>query len=205
MAAERVAREQARPVPAVAAVAAVVVALLVWFAWPLLSPDDAGDEGGDGGDTVEDGGGDGGAGLDDAQLALLEEVGAFAPGDCRPPTREPLADQGVEVDVACADPDQAPTRVVFRRFGSIDQRDAALAYVGRAADGGDCSSEPRAEHAYTGSAGEGRVVCLVDSSTAGLSWSVPGEPIMGSARLDDPDSADDLYAWWADLVGRTDG
>lgn len=184
------------------ALALVAVAVLVWFAWPLLSPGAAGDGGG-AGDAVAGGGGDGADALDDDQLALVEAFDAYEPADCRPTTGEPFA--GQDVGVACAHADQAPTRVVFRRFGSTDARDAALDRLAAGAGGGDCRDDRRADHPYTGADGEGRVVCAVSSTVAGLSWSVPGEAVMGSARLDDPDRAADLYDWWADLVERSDG
>jgi serine/threonine-protein kinase len=185
---------------ALAALGLVVAALVVWFAWPLLSPGDPGGAG-DGGYAAA-GSDVGGGPLDDQQLALLETVGGFEPSDCGSPTRDPLA--GEQVGVACTDPDQAPTRVVLRRFGSAAQRDSALAGLAAGAGDGDCSVDRRASHDYTGAAGTGRVVCATDDRTAGLSWSVPGEPVMGSARLDDPSLADDLYAWWATLVERSD-
>lgn len=184
-----------------AALGLVVVALLVWFAWPLLSSDDRGGAG-DTGDAAAEEDGDGGSALDEQQRALLDTVGAFEPADCRSPTREPMA--GEQVSVACTSADRAPTRVVFRRFGSTTERDSALAALAGGAGEGDCRDDRRASHDYTGSAGTGRVVCATDDRTAGLSWSVPDEPVMGSARLDDPNRADDLYEWWADLVERSD-
>jgi serine/threonine protein kinase len=184
-----------------AAIGTVVAAVLVWFAWPLLSPGDGGDDGGGDDAAVSDDDAGGGA-LDDAQLALLGSVGTYDPADCRPPTREPLA--GQEVAVACASAAQTPTQAVFRRFGTAAERDAALAGLAGGVDGGDCRDDRRAAHAYTGADGGGRVVCAVSSTLAGLSWSVPDEPVMGSARLDDPERADELYAWWDDLVGRQD-
>lgn len=183
----------------IASGALLVVALLAWTAWPGVGP-------GSGGATDSDAAADNGGGnpaLDEAQRDVLTDAGvggAFSESDCEPPTRDPLA--GQQVAVACASDDQTPTRVVLRRFGSTAERDAALDALGSATSGGDCRTDPRAAHTYVGDAGEGRVVCAVDSAQAGLSWSVPDHPIMGSARLDDPSAADDLYAWWDDLVGR---
>jgi Protein kinase domain len=190
------------PRPAVLAVVGVLVAaLVIWLVWPLVG---SGQDGGTGDPAVAgDAAPDEAAALDDAQLDLLTAVGLFDEADCRPPTRDPLA--GEQVAIACTSDDDAPTRVVFRQFASVDERDATFASLASAASDGECRDDPQATHAYEGARGAGQVVCAVDSSTAGLSWTVPGAPIMGSARLDEPAAAGELYDWWADHVDRTDG
>ncbi len=187
-----------------------IAALLAWLVWPAISSTpDEGDatraaaeaRGGEGGG--EGGGGDGVSGsLDDAQRQLLTDVGVFDASDCRSSTATSF--NGERAAVACASQDHAPTRVVFRSFATNAQRDSALQRLAASAPGGDCRVDDRAVHDYRGADGQGRVLCAVDSATAGLSWTVPDQPIMGSARLDRPDAADDLYAWWATLVGRSD-
>lgn len=185
---------------ALAAAGLLAVVLVAWLVWPLMG---SGREGGAGDAEIAGGAGpDGATALDDAQLELLNAVGVFDEADCRPPTRDPLP--GKQVAVACASDDEAPTRVVFRQFATVDERDAAFASLASAAPEGECRDARRATHGYEGARGAGQVVCAVDSDNAGLSWTVPGAPIMGSARLD-PAAASDLYAWWADHVGRTDG
>jgi hypothetical protein len=121
------------------------------------------------------------------------------------PAADPRAARREQVAIACTSTDAAPTRVVFREFASNDERDAAFASLAGAAPDGECRDDDRARHGYEGARGVGQVVCAVDSDRAGLSWTVPGAPVLGSARLDEPQAADDLYAWWAEHVERTDG
>jgi len=190
-------RRSLRRPAALAMVGLLVAALVTWLVWPLVA---SGQDGG--AEVAGDADPDGSTALDDAQLDLLNAVGVFDEADCRPPTRAPLA--GEQVAIACASTEEAPTRVVFRRFASNDERDAAFASLAGAAPAGECRDDDRATHGYEGARGAGQVVCAVDSANAGLSWTVPGAPIMGSARLDEPTAADDLYTWWAGHVQRTD-
>lgn len=183
-----------------AVLALTVVVLLAWLVWPLLGSLTADDDATAA--TDEEAAADGSAALDDAQRQLLTDVNVFDPGDCRPSNSTELA--GQQTAVACASNAQAPTRVVFRRFASATERDAALNSLAGSADPeGDCASDDRAVHTYRGADGAGRVVCVV-AEVAGLSWTVPDAPIMGSARIDDPAGARDLYDWWDTLVQRAD-
>lgn len=188
-----------RPIATVVMVFAGAV-LVGWLVWPAITTgvDDAGTA------TAEEGdAGEGSAVLDDAQRELLATVNVFDPADCRPSTATEL--RGQQVAVACESDEQAPTRVVFRRFASTEERDAALTDLAGAADtDGDCRTNDRALHAYRGADGSGRVLCAVADDIVGLSWTVADQPIMGSARIDDPTRADDLYAWWDTLVQRSD-
>ena len=192
-------RRSLRRPAALAMVGLLVAALVTWLVWPLVA---SGQDGGDA-EVAGDADPDGSTALDDAQLDLLNAVGVFDEADCRPPTRDPLA--GEQVAVACTSDDEAPTRVVFRQFASVDERDTAFATLASAASDGECRHDRRATHGYEGVRGAGQLLCAVDTDTAGLSWTVPGAPIMGSARLDEPAAAGELYAWWADHVERTDG
>jgi serine/threonine-protein kinase len=197
-----IAPRRLRPV-GVAALALAAAAVLTWLAWPaigaLWEADDAVTATADKGDA-----GPGAAALDDAQRALLSAVNVFDPVDCRPSTATEL--EGQQVAVACESGDQAPTRVVFRQFASTTERDAALAALAASADtGADCRTADRATHVYRGADGPGRVVCVVADDVAGLSWTLPDQPIMGSARIDDAARARDLYSWWDTLVQRSAG
>jgi serine/threonine protein kinase len=184
------------PAFVVVVVATLVVLGLIWAIVQGTASDPGGSSGSGEADTA-------GGGALNAELGeLLNVLGAYDEQACRPPTREPLA--GEQVAISCADDAQTPTRVVFRRFGSQSERDDAFEALARTAGDGDCSVDRRATHTYTGDAGSGRVVCAVDNSTAGLSWTVPDGPFMGSARLDDPAAADELYAWWSEVVQRSD-
>ncbi|HSJ43340.1 MAG TPA: protein kinase [Euzebyales bacterium] len=195
-------RRRSLPRPAILAVVGLPVAvLMISLAWPLVgSGQDPGDPGPEIAGYADP---DAAPALDDAQLDLLNAAGVFEKADCRPPNRDPLA--GEQVAIACTGADEAPTRVVFRQFASVDERDAAFASLASATSDGECRDDRRATHGYEGARGPGQVVCAVDSSKAGLSWTVPGAPIMGSARLDEPAAAGELYDWWADHVERTDG
>jgi hypothetical protein len=183
------------------AVVAVVVGILLVLGliWAIVQGTTSAQGGAPGADGAD---GNGASTLNAQQRDLLDAVGIYDEQACRPPTREPLA--GEQVAVSCADGEQTPTRVVVRRFGSEAERDDAFAALSASAGDGDCSVDRRATHSYEGAAGSGRVVCAVDGRTAGLSWTVPDGPMMGSARLDDPAAADELYAWWSEVVQRSD-
>jgi serine/threonine protein kinase len=185
-----------RPALAAAVVGAVVMIGLIWALVQAMTGGAEGRSAGGGAAA------DAPVALEAAQRELLERFGAYEPPACRPPTRTQFA--GEQVAIACADDAQAPTRVVFRRFGSTAERDDAFAALAGRAGDGDCSVDRRAAHSYTGNAGSGRVVCGVDDSRVGLSWTVADGPLMGSARIDDPGAADQLYDWWSEVVQRSD-
>src|SRR5690606_3629242 len=183
----------------VAALVALLVLLGVWMVWflPSLPRDSDGEpqvSAGDAPPTAEDG-------LDEAQRALVEATGTFGMDDCRPTDSRSFA--GQTAAVACSSEAHTPTRVVYRAFGDEAARDAALEELaaGRRT-GADCRVGNDATHGYRGAAGEGRVVCNVADGIAGLTWTVPGGPILGTARLDDVSSLNDLYTWWDGVVER---
>ena len=181
----------------------VLAALAGWLFWP------DGDDGGErevaaeqraDAQDAEQQGADGAA-LDDAQTALLETVGVFSPDDCRSPQRRQI--EGARTAVSCSDAEQTPTRVVFRAFDDEAARDAAFDQqsAGRRTTA-DCRADHDARHAYRNGDGDGQVYCLVSGGIAGITWTLPGQPIMGSARLDGAETIAELYAWWDEVVGR---
>jgi serine/threonine-protein kinase len=195
-------RERPGRAPRRWAVAGLVTALLAitgWL-WPHLSrafddatgpPQTAGSrEPGDG------------SMLDADQRELLAAVGGFAPADCRPPTSN-RSFAGQRTAIACAGDAQIPTRVIYRQFDDEAARDAAFdVQASGRREGADCRIADDAMHAYHGGRGEGRVVCNVAARQAGMTWTVPGQPVLGSARLDGTDTLDELYGWWDGMVRR---
>lgn len=181
-----------------------LLAMAVWLFWPNFSgalglgaqqdetPQVAGEQGPD---EPEE------RGLDDDQRQLLETVGLFSADDCRSLQRSSF--EGVRTAVSCGDTEQTPTRVVYRQFDDEAARDAAFEQQSaNRRTNADCRAGHDARHLYRGADGEGQVVCLVAGGVAGITWTVPGQPIMGSSRLDDTDTLADLYGWWNDLVER---
>ncbi|HSK91341.1 MAG TPA: serine/threonine-protein kinase [Euzebyales bacterium] len=188
---------------AVAALVAVLAALTGWLFWPQLSS--ALNDGRTGDDAQVAGNQEDEAaqedGLDAAQRQLLATVGVFEATDCRSVQNENIDNVGTSV--SCSSDEQAPTRVVFREFEDAAARDAAFAGLSAARRANaDCRAGHDAVHPYRGSAGDGAVVCNLVDGIAGMSWTVPGEPVMASARLDGSESLDALYGWWDQTVGR---
>jgi serine/threonine protein kinase len=145
--------------------------------------------------------------LDSQQLELLSAVGGFDPADCRPSSDNRRFD-GQRTAIACTSSDQRPTRVVFREFDNETVRDAAFGEMaaGRQPSAADCRAQDNAIHAYHGSDGDGDVLCSLDGQRiAGMTWTVPGQPVMGSARIDDSETVADLYQWWDSTVERDTG
>jgi len=142
-------------------------------------------------------------GLDDDQRQLLETVGVFSAEDCQSPQR-PRFD-GVRTAISCGNGEQTPTRVVYRAFDDETARDAAFEELsaGRPSTA-DCRTGQSVRHPYRNASGEGQVLCVVAGGEAGITWTVPGQPIMGSSRLD-TDTLADLYGWWDGLVDRDPG
>lgn len=187
-----------------ALLATALLALTGFLFWPQISsaisgtagPSQAGDDPDAGNDTE----------LNNRQLELLSAVGKFDPADCRPSTSNRKF-SGQRTAVACTNSEQRPTRVVFRQFDDEAARDAAFGELaaGRRSEA-DCRAEDDAIHAYRGSGGDGEVQCNLDGQrVAGMTWTVPGHPIMGSARLDDSDTLAELYQWWDSTVERDAG
>jgi serine/threonine-protein kinase len=199
---------QTRPSPArrrltYAVVVMALLALTAWLFWPQIN--DAifsaiaappGDDGGAPNDTS----------LDRQQVELISTVGGFEPRDCQPSTSSRTF-SGQRAAVACSNGEQSPTRVVFRQFDDEAARDAAFGEMaaGRQSTA-DCRAEDDAIHSYRGNGGDGDVLCNLDAGrVAGMTWTVPGQPILGSARIDDSDALTDLYQWWDGTVEREIG
>jgi hypothetical protein len=144
-------------------------------------------------------------GLDGGEQDLVAASGVFGSGDCRPSTSKVTFESQQEA-ITCASDAQAPGRVVYRRFDNEADRDAAFVTLasGRT-DGADCRVSDDAVHPYRAQGGDGRVLCNVANGDAGMTWTVPDAPIMGSAVIEETDSLTELYGWWHGMVGRVDG
>jgi serine/threonine-protein kinase len=193
---------------AVAVFALAVLGLATWFFWPSLAGDGDGDDNPRAAAAVASP--SAGAtptatgALTATQRDLVDATGVFAASDCRTPTTAPF--DGQQAAISCADDQQRPTRVVFRRFATDEQRDAGFAQLSaNLSDVGDCRTAANAAHPWEGADGSGRVVCNTSTTVTGLTWTVPDDPVLGSSRIDDPGAEAALYRWWADLVQRRPG
>jgi len=198
-------REEQRPARRRLAVAALVTALLALTGavfWPQLSRAITGADEPSG---VSDQQPPGRPRLDRRQRELLAAVGGFRPRDCRPSTSRFRFD-GQRVAITCARDGQEPTRVVYRRFDDEAARDAAFdSWAAGRGEGADCRVSDVATHPYRGREGDGRAVCNVARGEAGMTWTVPGHAILGSAVREDSDTLSQLYAWWDGTVERDTG
>jgi serine/threonine protein kinase len=200
----RLRRERASPARTRWAVAGLVTALLALAGavfWPQLSSaiENVTDRTQVAGEQQR-----GAPTLDGEQQDLLAAVGVFEPRDCRPSTGRIF--DGQREAIACSSDAQSPTGVAYRQFDDEATRDAAFdALASGPREGADCRFSDVATHRYRGRQGDGRVVCKVARGQAGMTWTVPGQPILGSARIDDSDTLDDLYTWWDGMVERDAG
>jgi hypothetical protein len=181
-AAPRVRREHPSPARTRWAVAGLVTALLAlagWVFWPQLS---SAIEGATEGPEVAGEQERGSSRLNAAQRDLLDAVGVFEPRDCRQAASRTF--DGQREAITCASDGQSPTRVTYRQFDDEATRDVAFDTLsaGRR-EGADCRVSDSATHPYRGQLGDGRVMCNVTGGEAGMTWTVPGQPILGSAVI----------------------
>jgi hypothetical protein len=155
------------------------------------------------------GGGDGGGGAfpDEDEAAVLRTLPAAFQESCR---RDAAGPAGAVAALSCSMPGESgAATATFARFESAGALEDAYRRLLDEADfeaspADDCATAAYAAHAYQGTEASGQVFCARDVQRYTIVWTDPADGVLGTGERDDNDNAA-LYAWWSDLVGRTDG
>lgn len=190
-------------VGSVLAVAVLAVAGLTWWAVGIdaeLGPDAAEPE--PDVPAPSDADAEGGPTLDALQAAVPSELEG-----CVPP---PDAPGGAGVDgtvrLECPRP-SAPDLVTLTLFPDVEARDQAFADTVTLLEldpgaPGDCALGGGVVHDYAGDRGSGRIACRTSDDRVDISWTDGTAPVLAVAGGFGAYPAQ--YAFWSDLVGRTD-
>jgi len=138
------------------------------------------------------------------EKTLLNAVPADFRGTCKRATSD-LKTSGTEAEVRCH-PKGGADAVAYLRFRSraeLDKAyDRALKERGIARDTSDCSEFSEAEGPYAGEGNDnGRVFCYRDTGHSFMTWTTNEQRLLSRAERSDRKD-NELYTWWAQLVGR---
>ena len=143
----------------------------------------------------------------DRPAPTVEELRLLLPAGvegCAPPPDE-LGEAPDRAVLRCAGPG-APATIDFSLHASVEARDDAFDFLAAVVDApdqpGECALGRLGRHDYVGVEQLGQLACHRAAGRTHLLWTSDAGPLLAVASGDGGYA--EHYAWWADLVDRTD-